>query len=331
LSVEVDTEGEKGQSRSSALKSLEDDLSHKRDQLDELANEESYQMKELRESQDELDRLYKELKQVEDENKYLDNQNAKLCRVCGNAEEELANGRNRNRDLTIRIESVTRFRNTMEEETGCCRDENDDLKAEINDYRKDLGMREGQANNELRPRARALESELAECEERSETQIRELQRIKNDFNEQLNKNANYCDDSNHLEVELQSVKTDLESSRNTLAMYEEKKTSSYMLNKELLIIIEELQRAIDELTNQNKNILNELTIIADQDEHVQVILNRREKVEQLKHSSEEKTKKYVALDRTISTAFSPQRSPNRSYTKVEYTSSYSNVKRSNNY
>ena len=94
----------------------------------------------------------------------------------------------------------------MEEETGCCRDENDDLKAEINDYRKDLGMREGQANNELRPRARALESELAECEERSETQIRELQRIKNDFNEQLNKNANFCDDSNHLEVELQSVR-----------------------------------------------------------------------------------------------------------------------------
>lgn len=94
----------------------------------------------------------------------------------------------------------------MEEETGCCRDENDDLKGEINDYRKDLGMREGQANNELRPRARALEAELAECEERSETQIRELQRIKNDFNEQLNKNANFCDDSNHLEVELQSVR-----------------------------------------------------------------------------------------------------------------------------
>ena len=113
-------------------------------------------------------------------------------------------------------------------------------------------------------------------------------------------------------------------------MYEEKKTSSYMLNKELLIIIEELQKAIDELTNQNKQILNELTIIADQDEHVQVILNRREKVEQLKHSSEEKTKKYIALDRTISTAFSPQRSPNRSYTKVEYTS-YSNVKKSSNY
>jgi small subunit ribosomal protein S17 len=79
-------------------------------------------------------------------------------------------------------------------------------------------------------------------------------------------------------------------------MFEEKKTSAYLLNKELLVIIEELQRAIDELTNQNKSILKELEIIADQDEHVQVILNRREKVEQLKHSSEEKTKKYVAHD-----------------------------------
>ena len=94
----------------------------------------------------------------------------------------------------------------MEEETGVCRDENDDLKGEINDYRKDLGMRESQANNELRPRARALEAELAECEERSENQIRELQRLKNSFNEQLNKNANLCDDSNGLEVELQSVR-----------------------------------------------------------------------------------------------------------------------------
>ena len=88
MTVEVDTEREKGQSRSSAIKSLEEDVNHKRDQLDELSNEESYQMKELRESQDELDRLYKELKQVEDENKFIDAHNSKLCRLCANAEEE---------------------------------------------------------------------------------------------------------------------------------------------------------------------------------------------------------------------------------------------------
>ena len=104
-------------------------------------------------------------------------------------------------------------------------------------------------------------------------------------------------------------------------MFEEKKTSAYLLNKDLLSILDELQRAIDELTNQNKHILKELEIIADQDEHVQVILNRKVKVEQLKHTSEEKTKKYGHLDRTISTAFSPQRSPNRSY------ASYSGVKK----
>ena len=111
-------------------------------------------------------------------------------------------------------------------------------------------------------------------------------------------------------------------------MFEEKKTSAYLLNKELLQIIEELQRAIDELTTQNKSILKELEIIADQDEHVQVILDRKVKVEQLKQSSEEKTKKYVALDRTISTAFSPQRSPNRSYTSYTKEVTYSNVKKS---
>jgi chromosome segregation ATPase len=94
----------------------------------------------------------------------------------------------------------------MEEETALGRNENDDLKGEINDYRTDLGHREGSLNNDLRPRARALESELAECEERSENQIRELQRLKNSFNEQLNKNANLCDDTNQLENELQSVR-----------------------------------------------------------------------------------------------------------------------------
>lgn len=88
MKVEFDTEREKGESRRAAVKNLEDDLNHKRDQLDELANEESYQMKELRDSHDELERLYKELKQVEDDNKYLDNQNVKLCRNCSTAEDE---------------------------------------------------------------------------------------------------------------------------------------------------------------------------------------------------------------------------------------------------
>ena len=40
----------------------------------------------------------------------------------------------------------------------------------------------------------------------TENQIRELQRLKNSFNEQLNKNANLCDDTNQLENELQSVR-----------------------------------------------------------------------------------------------------------------------------
>ena len=105
----------------------------------------------------------------------------------------------------MRIETVKRLRNSMEEECTSGYDENSDMKVDINDYRKDLGMREAQLNNDLRPRARALEAELAECEERSESQIRELQRLKSSCNEQLNKNANLMDDMNQLEIELTSV------------------------------------------------------------------------------------------------------------------------------
>lgn len=93
----------------------------------------------------------------------------------------------------------------MEEECGANFEDNSDMKEDINDYRKDLGTREALLNSDLKPRARNLETELAECEERSEAQIRELQRLKNMFNEQLNKNANLCDDMNQFESELIAV------------------------------------------------------------------------------------------------------------------------------
>ena len=67
------------------------------------------------------------------------------------------------------------------------------------------------------------------------------------------------------------------------------------------MIIDELRRAIDELTSQNKEILKELEIIADQDAHVRTILNRKIKVEQIKQSTEDKLKKFNIHNRTYST------------------------------
>jgi len=176
-------------------------------------------------------------------------------------------------------------------------------------------------NNELRPRARNLEKELTDCETRSEEQIRELQRTKSLYSEQLNKHADLCEDLNSLEEQLDQLKEEIDANRNTLTMFEEKKTTSYILNKNLLSIIDELQRSIDELTVQNKDILRELEIISDQDEHVQVILNRKVEIERIKLSSEEKVKKYSNVNQTISTAMSPQRS------NVKSSVTYSAMKR----
>jgi len=105
------------------------------------------------------------------------------------------------------------------------------------------------------------------------------------------------------------VKADIDGARASLAVFEEKKTNAYLLNKDLLGIIDELRRAIEELTLQNKDILKELECIADQDEHVRVILNRKIKVEQIKQTTEEKLKKYNINNRTFSTALSPEHSP----------------------
>jgi len=285
-------------------------------------------MKELEENQDDMDRLYKDLKAQEDEAKYLDGQNVKLSRNCSQVEDDLTNSRARNRDFSMRFETVTRMRNLIEEE--CCggQDDNDELKDDINGLRRDTGLRDAQLNSELRPRSRMLDKELSDCEARSEEQIREIQRTKNLYAEQLNKNADLLDDLNSLEDELARIKAETESNRTTLTIYEERKTTAYVLNKNLLSIIDELQRSIDELTVQNKDILRELEIIADQDGHVQVILNRKSEIDRIKHTSEEKVKKYSNVNQTISTAMSPQRGSN---VKTSMTYTTSNVKRTHVY
>jgi len=62
-----------------------------------------------------------------------------------------------------------------------------------------MKMAESRENelNDLRMRARGLEQELGECEERSEEQIRELQRQKNLYSEQVNKSSTLYDELNH--------------------------------------------------------------------------------------------------------------------------------------
>jgi len=135
----------------------------------------------------------------------------------------------------------------------------------------------------------------------------------------VNKSIQLYEDLNNLETDINQIKGEIESTRTSLSLYEEKKANSYLLNKDLLSIIDELKRAIEELTLQNKDILRELEIIADQDEHVRIILNRKIKVEQIKNTSEEKMKKYNLQNRTFSTALSPGHSPYKD--SVTYTGS----------
>jgi len=97
---------------------LHDDLGNKKAQLDEIKKEESYQLNELGDNQDEMERLYKDLKAQEDEAKYLDGQKVKMNRNCMQLEDDLGNSRSRNRDLSVRVETVKRMRNLIEEE--CC-------------------------------------------------------------------------------------------------------------------------------------------------------------------------------------------------------------------
>lgn len=100
--------------------------------------------------------------------------------------------------------------------------------------------------NDLRMKNRELEKDLSECELKSEDQIRELQGQKNSFNEQVNKTSSLYDELNHFEHEINLVKAEIESTRASLHSYEDKKNGSILLNKDLVNILEELKRAIDE-------------------------------------------------------------------------------------
>lgn len=106
----------------------------------------------------------------------------------------------------------------------------------------------------IKSRARELEGELRECEARSEECIRELQRQKSLYAEQVNKNSILYDELNRLESETTKIRVEIDNTRSSLVHFEDKKANSYSMNKDLLSIIEELKRAIEELTTQNKEV-----------------------------------------------------------------------------
>lgn len=318
--IELDTEKDRGEERRGHILQVESDLNAAKRQLNELEKEESEQIRELRALEDESEKLYQDMKVAEDESKYLEGVQTRLMRQCGNTEDEFTAAKAKGRDLAKRLDTAKLMKRSNEEELSVSNVENADLRRERADTMKMADSREAELN-ELKLRARDLEKELNDCELKSEEQIRDLQRQKNLYSEQVAKSSNLYDELNHLEGDVNGIKADIEANRSSLQMYEEKKTSAYLLNKDLLSIIDELKRAIEELTVQNKDILRELEIIADQDEHVRVILNRKIKVEQIKQNTEEKLKKYNIGNRTFSTALSPEHSPYKNSV------SYSGMKR----
>lgn len=99
------------------------------------------------------------------------------------------------------------------------------------------------------------------------------------------------------------------------------------------------------MTLQNRDILRELEVIADQDEHVRVILDRKNKVDQIKQSTEDRLRKWGNINnKTFSTALTPEYSPYKNSvtpftnffnmirdikTKLYYSSSYRIFKKYN--
>lgn len=308
--IELDVEKERGEERRNHCVHIDGDMNAAKRQLADLDVEETKQIRELKSLEEENEGLQTDIKTGDEESKYLEGAQTRLMRQCGNLEDDFTIGKTKSRELSKRLENVRKLKRNYEEELVIAQDENLELRKERSDNSKYLESKESELTN-LRVQGNTFEKEQNVCEARSEENIRELQRQKTLYLEQANANGILYEDLNRLEMEYSKVKTETEGTKDSLRHYENRKGNSMDLRNDYNGILEELRRAIEELTSQNGDILKEFETITEQDEHVRNILNRKMKVDHLKNSTEEKMKKYNINNKTFSTTLSPEHSPYR--------------------
>lgn len=151
---------------------------------------------------------------------------------------------------------------------------------------------------ELEREAHDLEGRLQDAEQDNVNLVKDLQRQKDLYNDQLSKNTVLYEEINNLEKDLAAVNSEIDKLNSELGFLEDRYNKATTVNGELVTVIEELKEAIDQLADQNRVIIRELETIIDQDEHVRGILDRKDKIESLKNMAMDKISRYSHLKGT---------------------------------
>eukprot|EP00331_Platyophrya_macrostoma_P019853 CAMPEP_0176468070 /NCGR_PEP_ID=MMETSP0127-20121128/38822_1 /TAXON_ID=938130 /ORGANISM="Platyophrya macrostoma, Strain WH" /LENGTH=401 /DNA_ID=CAMNT_0017861465 /DNA_START=27 /DNA_END=1232 /DNA_ORIENTATION=+ len=180
-------------------------------------------------------------------------------------------------------------RNRVEKQQQQLHSGNENLNHELRAKNETLRNVEQQIN-EAERKIYNLETDIKELEranEKGRAEVAALQRsLQQEVSRNLELNAKINNNENILrsrEVQIDDYKKDLEQLKQA---HNNMIDTNYQLNED----IQNLQRQIDALAEQNAQIVAELEAFSQTDEHIRHLLNRKNKVNELKYSSEAKTK-----------------------------------------
>lgn len=208
--------------------------------------------------QTEGDRLDNEAHKLEDRIKGLDQDQGKLLNECAKVEDQLINEEKRYRQMDQKLTDLLRHKDSLIVTLDKGMSDLSSLKKAIMELRNEIIEKENRVAD-LKIEIQKIEDEYADVDEDNARLLDELNNLKDGYNEQIDKNSRLYENVTGAEKDLGSLNAEMNRLRSDIAYMEEKFSRSNTLNADLVAILEELKRAIEELTHQNKLVAPSLT------------------------------------------------------------------------
>ena len=166
-------------------------------------------------------------------------------------EDELVHEEKRFRQMDGRLNDLIRSKDSLVATLDKAAADLASIRKAVGDLKKDCIDKENRVS-ELRADLQRLDDEYADIDEENARLQDELNKLKDALADQGDKNASLYDTITSLEKELSTLNAEMNRLRSDLSYIEEKYSRANGLNAEYVSILEELKRAIEELTHQNK-------------------------------------------------------------------------------
>jgi chromosome segregation ATPase len=188
---------------------------------------------------------------LEDKLRSLDTDHARLHSESTKVDQDLVHEEKRFRQLDSRLNDLIRSKESLLTTLDKANLDLSNLRKAIGDLRNDCMDKDTKAAD-LKIEIQKLEDEYADIEDDNARHQDELNRLKDVLADEADKNASLLETISSLEKGLANLNNELNRLRSDLSYIEEKYARSNSLNADYVAILEELKRAIEELTHQNK-------------------------------------------------------------------------------